>query len=209
MPSNDPSKHKKSQKSKSVSPAMSHAASKESPRTAQNLNKSSAVETPHSMPQNIQIVQEGSQSFAQQESVPDQISQPTLNEATHIPMEEIESEESSMASAKIPMEEEISTFFEPQPDLQEQQEKLLLIKRRLKLKRQVAAYNERKALINQGRYVAQKEKPEHCQKLDWISHYLDEWTRTTLHGRFKKEIEEQEAIAQKALDEKQRKLVKE
>lgn len=64
--------------------------------------------------------------------------------------------------------------------------------RRKKLKRQVAMYEERQMLIEQGRYVAQKEKPEHNQNLEWITHYLDEWTRTTLHGRFKKEIEEQE-----------------
>jgi hypothetical protein len=83
-----------------------------------------------------------------------------------------------------------------------------LIKRR-KLKRQVAAFEERKLLMNQGRYVSQKDKPEHNDKLSWISHYLDEWTRTTLHGRFKKEIEEQEVIMKKKREAAKMKLIKE
>ena len=62
------------------------------------------------------------------------------------------------------MEQDISTFFDAQPDLAIQQEKMQQLIKRRKLKRQVAAFEERKLLMNQGRYVSQKDKPEHNDK---------------------------------------------
>ena len=71
---------------------------------------------------------------------------------------------------------------------------------RRRLKNKVRLVQEREQRIKEGKSIVKAEKPKHHFILEEHAEYLDEWLKTKLHGRFKKEIEEQ---AEKAHHQKE------